>query len=169
MAFLEFKKGENPQFSSNWQQKLKPLQIFLKIRHTKQKNVFENLNRISFVTWAVPKNSKKVVFCFIFVRQKVKQIKFCRSVLTNWAGNENEKPWKLGTNIIQKSKVFKICHSEYVINQLWFRGSQRCSVLIFNSENFRSKWCSELNQRLCMHLNLFKRKPKFDKIILTGI
>ena len=55
MAFLVFKK---PQFSPKGQQRLKLFEIILQIHHIKRENAFENLNLISFVTWAVPKNPK---------------------------------------------------------------------------------------------------------------
>ena len=53
MVLLYLKKGKN---SANWQQRLKFLGIILEFHPYERKNVFEKLNHICFVTWAVTVN-----------------------------------------------------------------------------------------------------------------
>ena len=45
--------------SAKWQQKLKFLEIILKVHPTKRE-VFENLNHINFVIWPVPKSQNSI-------------------------------------------------------------------------------------------------------------
>ena len=53
MAFLVFEKSKFPQYFEKRHQKLKFFEIILKIHPPKRENVFEKLNHLSFVNWAV--------------------------------------------------------------------------------------------------------------------
>ena len=133
-------------------------EIILKVHWTKRENAFENLNYISFATWAVTENPNIRVYMwpvgrlnsYIYVVHFFSQIGLMIWVMCF----EIEVSLKNG-------KINQNCHSESIKNQrcsvLFQRKSalfsskpllvQRKSALILSSENFCFQRCAELNQR----------------------
>ena len=62
--------------------------LFLKIDPTQRQNAFENLNYISFDTWAVTENPNFQFFVITSACKKIEQLNFCCSRLFS-NGTEN--------------------------------------------------------------------------------
>ena len=73
------KKGRN---SANWQQRLKFLGIILEFHPYKRKNVFEKLNHICFVTWALIVNPKIQVFVISLAGTKMEKYIFVAHIFS---------------------------------------------------------------------------------------
>ena len=90
MALQVIKKSKIPQFPVKLKQKFKGSKTILKDHFTKRESVSANLNKIHFVTWEVPKTSKKWVFISCLARKKIEQLVFsCLLPFIMWADSQN--------------------------------------------------------------------------------
>ena len=81
-------------------------ETFSEIHPTKRENVFESLNYISSVTWAVSENPNFRIFVISFAGKHVENLKFCCSFLfENCADSMIYVPQKRGTSKNSKEKL----------------------------------------------------------------
>ena len=73
MAVFVFKKCKFPQIFC----KIPAKTQFFEYHSTKRENNFQNLNYISFVTWAVTENSNFRLFGRSLAREKIEQPNLC--------------------------------------------------------------------------------------------
>ena len=120
---LVSEKYKFPKFSAKWQQKPMLLEIFLKVRPTKRKNVLANLNYISFFTWILSENPKfrffalfllkrlnNYIFVLLFLKftlqKKHNYVPRRWSTSKFWNG-KMEKKTKMSFRFRQKSALFR--------------------------------------------------------------
>ena len=69
-------------------------EIILTVHPTKWENAFENLNDISFATWAVTKNPNFQVFVASSAQKKIEWLSFFSPLVSaNGAENQNSVHW----------------------------------------------------------------------------
>ena len=142
MVFLYQRKGKFSQNSANWQQKTRVFATILKIHPYKRKIVFEKLNHVCFVTWAVTNNPKIQVWGKSLACTNMEQVNFCCSLLVICAENQNYVTgnWGISKNLEKSKKKNKNCHSELFKNQRCFRGNQRCSEIFRKWTALKQTW-----------------------------
>ena len=123
--------------------------LILKGNRTKRKNIFEKLNHICFVSWAVIINPKIQVFLTSLARKKIEQINFF-VIFFSQIGLKS-RIMGLEIAVLEKDlekmknepKIAMLILSKISAVQRCFRGNQRCSAQILSSEIFFQR-CSEI-------------------------
>ena len=143
MAFLVFKKCKFPRIFCKMPTKTQFSEIILKIYLTKRKNVFEKLNHINFVTWAVTENPYFRGLGISLTRKKIEHLNFRSSLnFANWAEVLKYVPQNWGTskNFEKNGQWNKNFHSQSVKNQRCSSLFQRKSALFSPESALFQRW-----------------------------